>query len=127
MRNDHFLAHMAAHKCDRREALGIAAGAGAAGMLAGLGVRAGTAEADEGAANDGARAAQVPKGRFNDEMFDVQAVLNGAWDTTRFYRRGDQRGTLREVTPRKTARALRLLDDRRPGEVYQLGDRLFNG
>jgi len=125
MRGDLFVAHLAAHKCDRREALGMAAGAGAAGVLAGLGLRTTAAEASVEAPE--AAPAQVPKGRFDDEMFDVQAVLRGAWDNTRFYRRGDQRGTLREVTPRKTARALRLLDDRRPVRSYQLGDRLFNG
>jgi hypothetical protein len=60
-------------------------------------------------------------------MFDVQAVLDGAWDDTAFYRRGDQRGTLQEVTPTKTREALTVLDGRRPVVTYNLGGALFNG
>lgn len=121
MRVDHFLAHLETHRLSRREALGHAAGAGAAGTLASVGLRL-----------DGARAAEPrsPVGsgkRFDDEMFDVEAVLAGAWDNTRFYRRGDQRGTFQEVTPAKTSRALRILDQRRAVRTYNLGDLLFNG
>jgi hypothetical protein len=125
MRVDHFLAHLESHRLSRREALEYAVGVGAAGTLAGIGLRSEAA----GAAGE----PRPPVGsedageRFDDEMFDVEAVLEGAWDNTRFYRRGDQRGTFQEVTPRKTSRALRLLDPRRPVQTYNLGDLLFNG
>ena len=60
-------------------------------------------------------------------MFDVEAVLDGAWDGTAFYRRGDQRGTLQEVTPKKTREALRVLDGGKPVVTYNLGELMFNG
>jgi hypothetical protein len=93
----------------RREAVGL--GAAAAGALAGLNVQG----------------AVAGSGGFSDEMFDVQAVLDGAWDDTAFYRRGDRRGTLQEVTARKTRDALRLLDRGRPVFTYDLGQPMFNG
>jgi hypothetical protein len=68
-----------------------------------------------------------PPGRFTDEMFDVEAVLDGAWDDTAFYRRGDQRGTLQEVTSSKTRAALKVLDGRKPVVTYNLGETMFNG
>jgi kynurenine formamidase len=108
MRADLLLEHAALHPMTRREAVELSAKVGAAGALAGLGL---------GAAS----------GRFSDEMFDVDAVLDGAWDDTAFYRRGDQRGTLNEVTPKKTREALRLLDGDRPVVTYNLGELVFNG
>jgi hypothetical protein len=60
-------------------------------------------------------------------MFDVEAVLGGAGDDTAFYRRGDQRGTLQEVTPKKTRDALRVLDRGSPVVTYNLGEPMFNG
>ena len=121
MRIDHFLAHLETHRLSRREPLGHAVGVGAAGTLAGVGLRLDAATGAESRSRVGSDE------RFDDEMFDVEAVLAGAWDNTRFYRRGDQRGTFQEVTPAKTSRALRILDQRRPVRTYNLGDLLFNG
>ncbi len=44
-----------------------------------------------------------PSGSFSDEMFDVEAVLAGAWDVGP-YGPGDQRGTFNELTPRTDCR-----------------------
>ena len=59
-------------------------------------------------------------------MFDVDAVLAGAWDNGP-YGPGDQRGTFNELTPSRTASALRLLHPGRPVKTYQLGEEMFNG
>jgi hypothetical protein len=111
MRTDLALEHATLHRITRREAVELAAKAGAVGAVAGLGL-GGPAVAGD---------------RFTDEMFDVQAVLDGAWDDTAFYRRGDERGTFQEVTPRKTREALNLLDRGRPVVTYNLGQPMFNG
>lgn len=121
MRADLLLEHAALHELTRREAVGLAARAGAVGAVAGLGLGA-----------PGASAGRTPPpddwaGPFSDEMFDVEAVLGGAWDDTAFYRRGDQRGTLQEVTPRKTREALRVLDWGKPIVTYNLGELMFSG
>jgi hypothetical protein len=103
-------------------------GVGAAGVLASLGLRP---DAAAGARQPGVRGAPEglagPADDFNDTMFDVAAVLAGAWDSTAFYQKGDQRGTYHEVTPAKTAAALSLLEAGRPVVTYQLGDLMFNG
>ena len=114
MRTDLLLEHAWLHRITRREAVGLSAKAGSVGALAGLGL---------GAQSASARGVE----RFSDDMFDVQAVLDGAWDDTAFYRRGDQRGTLREVTPNKTREAIALLDGGKPVVTYNLGEPMFNG
>jgi kynurenine formamidase len=115
MRADLLREHASLHGMTRREAVELAAKAGTAGALAGLSLGAQNASA-------GRR-----EGSFTDEMFDVDAVLAGAWDDTAFYRRSDQRGTLQEVTPRKTREALKVLDGARPVVAYNLGELMFNG
>ncbi len=72
MRADLLLEHAALHPMTRREAVELSAKVGAAGALAGLGL--------------GGQSATDASGRFTDEMFDVDAVLDGAWDDTAFYR-----------------------------------------
>ncbi len=67
-----------------------------------------------------------PSGSFDDTMFDVEAVLAGAWDSGP-YGPGDQRGTFNELSPSRTAKALRLLHPGRPVKTYQLGEEMFNG
>jgi len=59
-------------------------------------------------------------------MFDVNAVLGGAWDNGA-YGFGDQRGTLNELRPARNAAALRLLQNGRGVKTYQLGEEMFNG
>jgi kynurenine formamidase len=122
MRPDRLLEHASLHRVNRRQLVELAAKAGTAGALAGFGLDGGDASAAP---------ADVPKTvsprRFTDELFDVEAVLDGAWDDTAFYRRGDQRGTLQEVTPQKTREALRVLDEAKPVVTYNLGELMFNG
>lgn len=120
MRGDQLRAHLAIHRLNRREALQLA---GAAGLTGAAGL-AGLSWSDEAAA---AEPAAPVSGEFDDQLFDVAAVLAGAWDDTVFYHRGDQRGTFQEVTPQKTAAALRLLDHGRPVASYNLGELVFNG
>jgi hypothetical protein len=108
-------------------------GAVATGALAAVGT-AGLAEADTVApvgttgTVDGDLAAQLQDGHDaeGDELFDVEAVIDGAWAPGP-YGEGDQRGSFNEVTPVKTAQALRLLDARRPVKTYGMGELLFNG
>lgn len=101
----------------RREALTVGA-AGAAAVAAGF---AGIGDPVE---------AGSPRRRrndaYDDELFDVEAVIAGAWVPSQ-YGAGDQRGSLNEVTPERTAKALRLLRHGRAVNTYQLGDALFNG
>jgi kynurenine formamidase len=111
MRPDLLFEHALLHRMTRREAIELSAKAGALGALGGLGL---------GGRGD-------PAAGFDDQMFDVEAVLDGAWDETAFYRRGDQRGTFQEVTPGKTREALRVLDRGKPVVTYNLGELMFNG
>jgi kynurenine formamidase len=126
MRPDFLLEHASLHGVTRRDFVAMTAKAGAAGVLAGgLGLGAQSASAARVPSWNGGR--HSSSGPFTDEMFDVDAVLDGAWDETAFYRRGDQRGTLQEVTPKKTREALRVLDRRQPVVTYNLGELMFNG
>lgn len=120
-------ADFAHHHLSRRDALKLgAAGAAAAAATA---ATAGTA----GAASEAVEAASTRHGRhdidasrYDDEMFDVEAVAGGGvWVSP--YGPDDQRGTLNEVTPERTAHALRLLRRSRPVNSYQLGEEMFNG
>jgi kynurenine formamidase len=124
MRTDFLLEHAALHRVSRRQFVELTAKAGAVGALAGLGLGAESASPAVSSDDVGRKGSS---GRFTDEMFDVEAVLNGAWDDTAFYRRGDQRGTLHEVTPRKTREALKVLDGGKPVVTYNLGELMFNG
>lgn len=65
-------------------------------------------------------------GVFDDEPFDVDAVMAGAWWPSR-YGPDDQLGTFNEVTPEKTRAALAMLDLSRPVRTYNLSETLFNG
>jgi kynurenine formamidase len=124
MRTDFLLEHASLHRVSRREFVEWTAKAGAAGALAGLGLGTESASAAPVSLQDRRNGSS---GRFTDDMFDVDAVLDGAWDGTAFYRRGDQRGTLQEVTPQKTREALRVLDAGKPVITYNLGELMFNG
>lgn len=126
------LEHLAAHlrhtePANRRAVLGLGAKAGAVGALASLGFSGGPAQAAESASGTGVTQPSLdnhdPEG---DEMFDVAAVENGAWAPGP-YGPGDQRGSFNEITPAKTAAALRLLNSGRPVTTYNLGDLMFNG
>ena len=134
MRADHLVGHLNLHELTRRQALSVAGKVALAGAAAqaGLVVRGSApAGADQAFSSDrrshSDRPPRIPADRFGDELFDVDAVLAGAWDDTAFYQRGDQRGTFREVTPHKTAESLRLLRLDRPVVAYNLGELMFNG
>ncbi len=124
MRMDYLQAHFESHM-GRRDVFRLGAAAAATGAIAtiGRGEQAAARADDE----RGGRRGPTPAVDFDDEMFDVVAVLAGAWDDTAFYQRGDQRGTLQEVTPDKTEQALRLLKRGRPTETYNLGELMFSG
>lgn len=130
MRLNHFLTHLHGSEMSRRDALKLAAKAGTIGAVAMTvgGLCSETAHAEEGLDEVGEPEELTISGfnTENDEMFDVQAVENGAWAPGP-YGAGDQRGTFNEVTPRKTAQALRLLARNKPVVTYNLGDAMFNG
>lgn len=133
MKFDLFLQHLHGQPVDRRWAMRAAAKLGAAGVVAAAGSTV-LPDALVEAAERGARslkhrpfsAAQLPPELLTDEMFDVAAVERGAW-VPGPYGPGDQRGAFNEVTPAKTAAALKLLDLNKPVVSYQLGDQMFNG
>jgi kynurenine formamidase len=135
MRTDQLMAHLSLQSISRRDAMRLAAKAGIAGAVVhatagaiGLGGAGAAPATAQGTDMPERRAGQpVPPDDFDDTLFDVAAVMAGAWDNTAFYMRGDQRGTFQEVTPDKTAEALDLLDRRRPVTTYNLGELMFNG
>ncbi|MEM9652513.1 MAG: cyclase family protein [Actinomycetota bacterium] len=97
----------------RRDAIKMGAGAAAAATAASVVGEAATASA--AGANS----------RYTDEMFDFEAVQEGAWFPGP-YGPDDQRGTLNEITPNRTAWATsRLMGG--PVTAYQLGEEMFNG
>lgn len=109
-------------RLSRRDAIGLgAAGVAAAGLA--MSGSSGDVAASSPSPADGERGNDT---RYDDKMFDPAAVLAGAWVPSRYGRR-DQRGTFNELTPRKTAEALRLLKRDRPVYSYQVGEEMFNG
>lgn len=105
---EHHLMHMS-----RRDALKMGAGAAAAATAASV--------VGEAVAAPAAGA----NSRYTDEMFDYEAVQEGAWFPGP-YGPEDQRGTLNEITPNRTAWATsRLMGG--PVTAYQLGEEMFNG
>ena len=113
MRLDH--AHFHLDEMSRRDALKFGAGAAAAATTAAVAMEMADASPAQASVNHS----------FDDEMFDVQAVLDGAWFPSR-YGPDDQRGTFNEVTPRRTALTIGRMNG---AEVrsYQLGEEMFNG
>jgi len=61
---------------------------------------------------------------FDDSLPDADLVEAGAW-VPGPYGQGDERGSFREVTPVKTARALAILDASRSVYTYDLSEQLF--
>ncbi|MGM1063337.1 cyclase family protein [Saccharothrix sp. Mg75] len=110
--------YLARHHVGRRDVLRLAGAAGAAGLVGTAGAAtAGAAPATAGAAPD----------RLDDVPFDYADPANLAdWAPSR-YGPDDQRGTLNEVTPAKTAAALGLLRPRRDVTTYNLGELMWNG
>lgn len=125
MKADYFLMHLTGARVSRRRAARWGAKAGAAGMLAALGTSA-LHSPEAGALKQHAYQGPRELEPVSDAMFDVAAVERGAWAPGP-YGAGDQRGALNEITPEKTASALRLLNSGRPVMTYNLGELLFNG
>jgi hypothetical protein len=134
---EYFLTHVYGSKLSRRKAMRVAARMGAAaGAVGGLAAVGAPAFHDEPAAVGRTSLRRSTPRAFaatflqpepmNDEIFDVAAVERGAWAPGP-YGPGDQRGAFNEITPEKTASALRLLDAGRPVHTYNLGEQLFNG
>jgi kynurenine formamidase len=119
----HHLQHM---PLSRREAFGLAAKAGAAGVVATLGGNALARDDDD----DRGGPPHRPQGRrrFNDDVFDYADPANLAAWVPGPYGARDQRGSFNEVTKDNTAHALRgTLDHGRAVKTYNLGELMFNG
>jgi hypothetical protein len=123
MRYDH--AH---HHLSRRDALKLGA-TGAAAVAVGTLGGALPAGADDDDDDDDERRGGQPKpgdNDYNDKMFDWEEVIKGGvWLSP--YGPDDERGTFNELTPERTARALRILKRGRSVNTYQLGEEMFNG
>jgi kynurenine formamidase len=129
MRFDHLHHHLS-----RRQMLGGAAKLGVAGVAANLAggavfstvVGAGGNEDPEGSWDGGD--GHIPTGPF-DDSFSVSGAMDGSWtaESTARYGADDQRGTLNEVTPEKTARTLKLLEGATAVATYSMGHAMRNG
>lgn len=113
MRLDHANFHL--DQMNRRDALKFGAGAMAAATTAAVAMEM----ADASPASGDSRT------EYNDEMFDVQAVIDGAWFPGP-YGPDDQRGSFNEVTPKRTGALVKRFQG---GQVksYQMGEEMFNG
>ncbi len=132
MRIDHLNYHL-----NRRDLISGMAKLGAAGALASgaaASVMAGVAGASETEDHDHnneelPNGSTLGKATDFDDSFSVEGAFNGAWAaaTSARYGKGDQLGTLNEITPRKTARALKMLDKGHEVVTYRLGHLMVNG
>ena len=132
MRNEHLNYHL-----NRRDLISGMAKLGAAGALvsgAAASMMAGTAGATETADHDHDNE-MLPNGSTlgiatdYDDTFSVEGAFSGAWAaaTSARYGKNDQLGSLNEVTPAKTARALQLLNSCGEVVTYRLGHQMVNG
>lgn len=112
MKHEHAQFHLS--QMSRRDALKFGAGAAAAATATSVAVDMASAKPALGASGD-----------FTDEMFDVEAVIGGAWVPSA-YGIEDQRGTLNEITPERTSWAVNRLKGG-PVTAHQLGEEMFNG
>ncbi|SDD66242.1 cyclase family protein [Actinokineospora iranica] len=113
----------------RRAALGLAGRAAVAGGVAATGgaLAPGIAAADSTTTNTPADTMAddtTADGAADDSPFDYSDLA--AWAPSR-YGPDDQRGSLNEITPETTARALRLVRDAREVRTYNLGEVMWNG
>lgn len=110
------------------------------GMLSGMGALGaaatantfpsfiGSASAAEDVARDGIAVAENA-GYGYDDAFSIEGAKSGAWAAATRARYGpdDERGTINEITPRKTAEALALLRGAHGVETYTLGQSMADG
>jgi kynurenine formamidase len=127
MHIDHLHYHL-----NRRQLLSGAAklGAGAAVAVGGSALLGGVAEADTKAQGDRSGGGEEVKvlGDYDDSL-SIAGAYDGSWakETSARYGAEDQRGTLNEITPRKTARALRMLEGASKVVTHNLGILMVNG
>lgn len=126
MKHEH--AHFHRDALSRRDALKVGVASAAAAVAATTVSTVVTSEAADAATGSAhVHHGYGPRtGTYSDEMFDVQAVLDGAWDHGH-YGHGDERGTFNELTPERTAAALNMFAPHKPVKTYQLGEEMFNG
>jgi len=111
----------------RRDALKVGVASAAAAVAATAVTTGVSSERADAAAGAALHHGYGPRsGTYSDEMFNVDAVLGGAWDHSP-YGKGDQRGTFNELTPERTAAALKMFAPHKPINTYQLGEEMFNG
>lgn len=129
MRFDHLEHH---YELNRRQLLSGAAklGAGAAVAMGATGLLGTAAGAEQGKDDGPGKGGDEVKviGEYDDSL-SISGAYDGAWAaaTSARYGKGDQRGTLNEVTARKTARALRMLDGAKKVATHNLGHLMVNG
>ncbi|MGF1599442.1 MAG: cyclase family protein [Acidimicrobiales bacterium] len=125
MRMDHLHHHIS-----RRQLLGNAAklGAGAAVTIGGATVFGSGAGADNRHDRSGGGDEMRVMGDYDDSL-SIDGAYDGSWAAATSARYGpdDQRGTLNEVTPRKTAKALRMLEGSSKVVTHNLGHLMING
>jgi kynurenine formamidase len=116
------------HHMSRRHLLGGMAAAGAAVGLGGAmtGAAGAAPPQEDGFLPSGSTLSHVDD---YDDHLDIENAENGNWWATTRARYGedDQRGTLNEITPRKQAQALRLLQGGNRVVTHNLGHLLRNG
>lgn len=116
MQLEHAIRHF---ELNRRSALKLGAAAGvtaAAGTLGASAAAAGGPPAGRG---------KPGTGDYDDVMFDVDDVVANGWNNSP-YGPDDQLGTWNEVTPAKTAEALRGLNSGRPIKTYDLSEQMYD-
>lgn len=129
MHLDHLQYHL-----NRRELLTGAAklGAGAAVALGTTGLLGGVAGAeksqDDDKPNSGDSKGTKVAGSY-DDSWSFDGAHDGTWasETAARYGKDDQRGALNEITPRKTAQALRMLQGSGKVVTHNLGHLLVEG
>ena len=118
-------AHHHLHEMSRRDALKFGAGAAASATAASALLNVAAAGADSREDDDRRGGGRKRGGTYDDTMFDVDAVVANGWGISP-YGPDDERGTLNEVTPKRTARAMARAGGDRV-TAYQLGESMFNG
>ena len=126
MRFDHLHQHQ---HLSRRQLLGGAAAVGAAAAFAGpLSGVAGASE-DDGDFELVPSDSELVVATDYDDLLDLANAENGNWwkATQARYGADDQRGTLNEITPRKTAKALKMLDGASKVVTHTMGHLMKTG
>ncbi|MEZ5410943.1 MAG: cyclase family protein [Acidimicrobiales bacterium] len=129
MRSDHLNFHLS-----RRDMLSGMAKLGAAGAIVAGGGGALATAAGAGTGHGHGDNPEMPNGSTlvrtdYDDSFSIEGALNGEWAkaTQARYGKDDQLGSLNEITPRKTAQAIKLLEGGKEVVTYRMGHLMVNG